>query len=93
MWQGEAKVYQRGKQCKRPCPGELTDDRVEDLSLENMPRNSELSVFKADRGIMVVLDVEAVEAEDGFCRSSSGSGCKMHERKREEKAPSSAAVP
>lgn len=33
-------------------------------------RDSELSVFKADRGIMVVLNVEAVEAKEGFCGSS-----------------------
>jgi hypothetical protein len=74
---------------------ELTDDRVENLSLEHAARDREFAEFESNRRIMRILDVETVEAENSLCEcegvsfnllASNGSTL-------DRSLPSSSAVP
>lgn len=50
-----------------------TDDRVKDLRLEHLARDGEFAELQADGGVVRVLNVEAVEPEDGLCKTRTVS--------------------
>lgn len=62
---GQLSVSARSAHAAKPC--RRTDDRVKHFRLEHLARNGELAKLETDGRVVRVLNVEAVETEDGLC--------------------------